>query len=261
MTKMPYVELNDSRIFYEYLKKKDIPLVFIHGWAGDHTKWSKQLDFFSNKFSTLIYDLEGHGYSSSAKGYSIKHYSESLFHLLEKLTISKIVLIGHSMGGMIAQQFAIDFPNLIDKLVLISTSSKIITSFRKRLAVLLMRFLLRISFNKSLKILVSYTQNPNRTPEELEKLIDHVKKISRKVVQKTFREMTIYNASQKLITFDKPSLIIVGRYDPIISLQMVQNLQKNLPRGLLTIIESGYHEIMLENADEVNQLILDFIEE
>lgn len=257
---MPYTEFEKTRIYYQFYKKEGIPLVFIHGWAGNHTKWVNQIEFFSKNYPVIVYDLEGHGKSESAIDYSIRHYSATLHNLLNYLKLDQIYLIGHSLGGIIAQQYAIDYQERIQKLILISTSMKIITSFRKKLAILLMRLLLRVSFKKYFKILFSYTQDPEKSPDKLALLADSVCSISRKVIRNTFAEMTSFNSTDKFSSFDKPTLIILGEKDPIITSQMAQTLTQNIPNSNLKIIPSGYHEIMLENSDLVNEAILNFIE-
>ncbi len=257
---MPYAKLRTSRIYYEFYHNEGIPLVFIHGWAGDHSKWKKQVDFFSMRYPVIVFDLAGHGQSDPTEEYSINNHSKILHELLEYLGISQIYLVGHSMGGMVAQQFAIDFPENICKLILLSTTLKIINSFKDKLAVLLMRFLLRISFRRYCKILFTYTQPPNISPGELAMKMKEVYSMHPKIVRKTFAEMTSYNSSNKLSSFNKPTLLIVGEKDRIITPEMTKTLQKTIPQSELLVIQGGYHEIMLENSDEVNEAILKFIE-
>ncbi len=261
MIKMPYAELGKSHIFYQFYKSEGIPLVFIHGWAGDSTKWESQIKFFLGKYPVIVYDLEGHGKSVKITNYSIKHHSQILHALLDFLGLKQVHLVGHSMGGMIAQQYAIDHPDRLQKLILISTTTKIITSFKKRLTTLLMRLLLRVSFRKFFKILFSYTQAPEISSEKLDALLERANEIPPKVIRKTFKEMTSYNSSKKLSTFNKPTLIMVGEKDPIISSQMVQTLHQIMPNSTLKIIQNGYHEIIIENSNLVNRTIQNFIEE
>ncbi len=257
---MPYLQIDESRVFYEFIKREGIPLVFIHGWAGDHSKWEKQIEFFSNHYPVIVYDLAGHGKSGPAKDYSIKHHSIMLHNFLQQLKVTHIYLVGHSMGGMVAQQFAVDFSDYIQKLVLISTTSKIITSLRKRLAVLFMRFLLRISFNNFFRKLLSYTQTPEKSPEELTAMINYASSIPPHIIRKTFAKMTSFNSSKNISPVENPTLIIVGDKDPIISELMVRDLQKKVPNSSLKIISNGYHELMVDNPDEINRSILEFIE-
>jgi len=257
---MPYLQIGETHLFYQFYKREGIPLVFIHGWVGDHSKWENQVNFFSNHYPVIVYDLEGHGKSDPAEDYSIKHHSITLHNFLQKLEVTKIYLVGHSMGGMVAQQFAVDFSDYIQKLVLISTSSKIITSLRKRLAVLFMRFLLRISFKNFFRKLLSYTQSPQKSPEELTAMINCASSIQPHIIRKTFAKMTSFNSSKNISQFENPTLILVGAKDPIISELMVRDLQKKVPNSSLKTITVGYHELMVDNADEINRYILEFIE-
>lgn len=259
MTKMPYLQIGESKLFYQFHEKKGVPLVFIHGWAGDLSKWDPQVKFFSNQYPVIVYDLMGHGNSDTVEDCSIRHHSIVLHDFLQQLGVEQIYLIGHSMGGMVAQQFIIDFPEYVQKLVLISTCSKIITSLRKRLAVLFMRVFLRISFKRFFRQLLLYTQSPDRSPEELTMMINRASSTSHYIIRKSFAEMTSFKSSQQISQFKRPTLILVGKNDPIISELMARDLKNLLPNSRLEIFKNGYHELMVEAAEEINRAILKFI--
>ena len=103
-----------SGTFYSYIKKdQEIPIVFVHGVGLTHEIWKPQLDFF-NDYSTLAYDILGHGKSSLDKEIiSFDDFSDQLIDLINHLNIKKIHLVGFSIGSLIARNFAINHSCLL----------------------------------------------------------------------------------------------------------------------------------------------------
>ena len=104
---------------YLFNKKDSVPLVFIHGVGLDHQMWNYQVNYF-NEYSTLTYDLLGHGKTPWSKDkLTLKDFSNQLLELLDHLKIEKINLIGFSLGSLIALDFSSQFQKKIEKLILI----------------------------------------------------------------------------------------------------------------------------------------------
>ena len=82
-------------------------LIFIHGWAGDHTHWEHQVNHFSQNYRVIAIDLGGHGESgTSREQWSMKNYGEDIKSIVEELSLENVILIGHSMGGAAAVEAA-----------------------------------------------------------------------------------------------------------------------------------------------------------
>lgn len=107
-----------------YVRRGDgPPIVFIHGMAMSATEWEPQIEALSNEFTTIAYDVRGHGHSggSDRKSYNMSLYAEDLDALLSELNIENPVLCGLSMGGCIAQAYAATYPGKIAGLVVSDT--------------------------------------------------------------------------------------------------------------------------------------------
>ena len=114
----------NNQTYYNYIDKKTIPIVFIHGVGLDHKMWSPQINYFKN-FSTITYDLLGHGRTPFKKEeIKINDYVEQLLAIIEFLKLEKINLVGFSIGSLIALNFASDFQNKLNSLTLIATTYK-----------------------------------------------------------------------------------------------------------------------------------------
>lgn len=105
-----YVKSFDGTKIWYKITRKDKPfLIFIHGWANDWTTWKKEIDFFEGKnYSTITLDLRGHGQSDKPEEkerYEIECFAKDIHEIVKKENIDNFVLIGHSMGGMIALKY------------------------------------------------------------------------------------------------------------------------------------------------------------
>ena len=110
--------------YYFFNKKNSIPIVFIHGVGLDHQMWDYQINYF-NEYSTLTYDLLGHGKTPYNKDkLSLRDFSDQLLKILDYLKIEKINLIGFSLGSLIALDFSSHFQKKVEKLILIGTTYK-----------------------------------------------------------------------------------------------------------------------------------------
>jgi pimeloyl-ACP methyl ester carboxylesterase len=106
-----------------YLREgKGFPLVLLHGYLGGAALWELQLAAFSGKFDVIVPELSGYGGNSEQPSLdSIEGYALQILKFLDDLNVNKFHLVGHSMGGMIAQQMAIIAPDRIDRLVCYGT--------------------------------------------------------------------------------------------------------------------------------------------
>jgi len=107
---MPKITVKDIEINYEE-EGTGPPVILVHGLSDDLTLWMPLTPELSRCYRTIAIDVRGHGHTSKPDmSYSIKLFSEDLSGLVEKLKISQAHMTGFSMGGSIAQQFALNHP-------------------------------------------------------------------------------------------------------------------------------------------------------
>jgi len=98
------------------------PLVFLHGWASDHTIFTPQLAHFSQTHRTLAVDLRGHGQSDKPEqNYTMAGFADDVAWLCSRLVVVKPVIVGHGMGGNIALELAARYPDVATAIVLLDT--------------------------------------------------------------------------------------------------------------------------------------------
>src|SRR5690242_8503079 len=133
---MAWAELSDVRCYYETLGEGD-PLLLIPGLGGHCRVWDPIAPAFANDFSVILVDNRGIGRSvARRKPRSLADYSADLAELLDRLQLDRVHVLGLSLGGIIAQRFAIDHPSRVDRLVLVSCADRF-TAYLHRITALL----------------------------------------------------------------------------------------------------------------------------
>jgi 3-oxoadipate enol-lactonase len=113
-----YADVNGASLYYETIGAGP-GLVFIHGMGADMRVWDAQADFFARRCQGVRYDVRGFGRSTlPAEGQPYAHPAD-LLALLHSLGLSSAILVGHSMGGAIALDFALSYPEAAQALVLV----------------------------------------------------------------------------------------------------------------------------------------------
>lgn len=114
-----FLDYNYGKIYYEVTGSGD-SIIFIHGFTLDHSMWDEQVKYFSKNYQVITVDMRGFGSSSlPTNKYS---YSNDLKALLDYLKVSKAHIVGLSLGGEESLNFALDYPECVISLTLISSS-------------------------------------------------------------------------------------------------------------------------------------------
>ena len=121
---MPMLKLKDSEIYYE-VHGDGAPLLFCSVTGLDHQAWKfHQVAEFSRDHKVILFDYRGTGKSSKAvQKYSIKMFTDDAAALLDHLDVEQAIVCGHSMGGVVAQLLALDYPGKVKKLILASSGT------------------------------------------------------------------------------------------------------------------------------------------
>ncbi|MCI0575581.1 MAG: alpha/beta fold hydrolase, partial [Chloroflexi bacterium] len=117
---MDFAEVNGTRLYYE-VAGAGPPLVLIHGYTLDTRMWDDQFEAFAQHYQVIRYDLRGFGRSAMPTGESYTHH-EDLKALLDHLGLARAHILGLSLGGGIAVNFALAYPEATQSLILVDTS-------------------------------------------------------------------------------------------------------------------------------------------
>ena len=111
-----YLEVNGAQLYYEVAGQGDT-IVLIHGFAADTRTWDDQFQEFSKHYRVIRYDLRGYGRSSKTEVGKPYSHSRDLKGLLDHLCIRKACVIGLSMGGSVAINFTLEYPDYVSSLI------------------------------------------------------------------------------------------------------------------------------------------------
>jgi pimeloyl-ACP methyl ester carboxylesterase len=123
---MPHAHVNGIRIHYKE-RGQGFPIVLVHGYAGNLRNWVLQIPALTQTHRTVSLDLRGHGLTdrpSRPEDYSLERLAEDVYGLLQTVGIRECYLCGHSMGGMVAQEFVLAHPEMVRALILVDTTAQ-----------------------------------------------------------------------------------------------------------------------------------------
>ena len=252
----------NNQTYYNYIDKKTIPIVFIHGVGLDHKMWSRQIDYFK-KFSTITYDLLGHGRTPfKKKEIKMKDYVDQLLSLTELLGVNKFHLVGFSLGSLIALNFAADFQKKLNSLTLIATTYKRTENQRKEV-------IDRVNLAKLNKPISQLALKRWFTDMYLEKNPKVYKEFIKILTKDTEEQQNFIKAYELFANYEDNleniknikanTLIITGSDDPGSTPDMSKNLNKDIQNSTYVEIKNGKHLCTIEYADEVNNAIMKHI--
>ncbi|MQG20819.1 MAG: alpha/beta fold hydrolase [SAR202 cluster bacterium] len=266
---MPYVTSNDVRIYYE-TTGVGAPIIFCHEFAGGYESWEPQVEYFSSRYQVVTWNVRGYPPSDvpeSVDSYSQDASIEDLRAVMEALNISAAHLVGFSMGGNIALNFALKYPDRVTSLVIAGTGSGSIDpdGFRQRLedfAAALER--------DGMAGMEDYTRGPQRVqymlkdPGGWQRFADAFSRHSAVGAAFTFRGVLarrppIGDLLPRLEQLEAPALILTGdEDDPCIEPALL--MKQHIPRAGLAVFPRTGHTINLEESDLFNRSIQDFLD-
>ena len=100
------------------------PLIIIHGLFGMSDNWSSLAKLYADYFEVHLIDQRNHGHSPHANEFSYLHLSNDLHQYITDNQLNDVIIIGHSLGGKTAMHFAVSFPELIHKLIIVDISPR-----------------------------------------------------------------------------------------------------------------------------------------
>ena len=239
---------------------KGFPLILIHGFLGSSKMWEPQINFFKNYFRVITPDLPGFGKSNKAKSHNnIQSIANLLMDCLEKKKIDKFHLLGHSMGGMVAQEMVKEYGNKIVKLIFYGTGPRgempgrfeSVDQSRKNLK------------KKGLEITAKNIAKTWFVRKENAKYFDICieagKQTSIKVVDDALIAFKNWNGVDALKNIKNETLILWGNQDKSYNLQQIKILEKRIKKSKLVIFKNCAHNVHLEQPDKFNIITKNFL--
>lgn len=258
---MSKIELDDIKLNYK-VEGTGYPLVFIHGLADKIEYWMPLTNNLKKDYKTICFDLRGHGKTDLGNEIpDIDLYAKDLFDLLNYLKIEKATLIGLSLGGSIAMNFAIKYPELCSKLVIMNSFSELNPET------------IQIFDNLEKKLDLGYEEFcheilPHSIPQEVYEENKDIIEATIKADAKTVNIQGLINAmnacrnvsiTNKLDKINVPTLVITGEDDDFTSPSIQQKITENIKDCKQVFIKNSKHNLLIEqNINTLLKIIKNF---
>ena len=229
-----------ARIYYEVTGNGE-PLILIHGLCASRRWWRKNVQVLARHFRVYTVDLIGFGKSKTTQGFVLNAAAAALHEWMVEMKIAHARVIGHSMGGRIAAELAVDFPHCVEQLVLVDAP---LFPFDHSLLHQGWGMLhaLRYTPLDLLRVVIADTLQVGVWP-----------------TIKIGLEIMRSDLTHKLAQLQLPTLIIWGDQDTIVPWRLGEALAERLtPHRFVTMRGVG-HTPMWERPEEFNQITLDFL--
>jgi non-heme chloroperoxidase len=269
---MPVITANGIDQYFE-IHGEGEPLVLLHGGFVDLHMWDPQVDTFAERYRVIRYDLRGHGKTGPSKTskYSIELFADDLNALLDALGVTKAVICGLSLGGMVAQSFAIKYKSRVSALVLADTA----VSVKLTLTDKLQRYVLFPKWLMSLTIRLLGIEPFVRFSFWLARVTRSENWIGRDeatrayITEKMLRMdeaeyLKIYGAIYEFELLDLErievsTLVLNGEFESRSVFRHTEEIQKRVEGSEMNIVPKAGHTSNMENAPVFNALVEEFL--
>jgi pimeloyl-ACP methyl ester carboxylesterase len=252
--------VNGGNLQYEILGEGP-PLVLIHGGNMDLRMWDDQFELYARDFRVIRYDVRGYGRSSSK---NVPHDGyEDLRALLRHLEIPSAHLVGLSLGGRIAVDFALEHPEMVDSLVLVGPGLSG-WRFSREKGSFIFAILEAAQAGDGERAAELWLESPYMTPAmEIPELRARLRELAldnSRIWTEGWKERELAPpAVERLSEIGKPTLLIIGSRDVPDIQQIVGALAESIPGSRKVTIEGSGHLPNMERPEEFNEAVLDFL--
>lgn len=249
---MPFVETRNVRIFYTVGGQRGKDLILIHGAGGNHLHWPAALRRLPGARVYAI-DLPGHGRSDGPGRTAIEDYADDVVGFMDGVGLGQAILVGHSMGGAIAQTVALRYPERVAGLVLIGTGARL------RVSPLLLEGILQ-NFQGVLDLMDEWAWGPGTPPELVERGRRMMARVAPQVLWGDFAACDRFDVRDQVGEIRAPTLAITGSEDRMTPPKFGLWLQEHIPNAHFVQIDGAGHMVMLEKPEQVAALVRKWLE-
>jgi pimeloyl-ACP methyl ester carboxylesterase len=258
------VHVGDIDIAYKIFGKGDPILLLINGYSQAMDNWDQiLLERLAFNHTVIIFDNRGIGNTTSGeKGFSMVQFANDTASLLDVLQIKQIDVLGYSMGGMIAQELALNYPDRVEKLIIYAStcggkefiiSQDVINRLSNGTGSAMDRI-------ERLVHLFYPEEWRNENPNYLKDLPKTTETISNKTLdQQTEAIFNWTGVCTKLKNITQPTLVIVGTDDVIVSPINSLLITERIPGAWLVQIKGGGHGLMYQYPEHFNKVFQTFL--
>jgi pimeloyl-ACP methyl ester carboxylesterase len=258
---MPKIKVNNINMYYEITGEGE-PLVFIHGLGSSTRDWEEQIPVFSKDYKCITLDLRGHGNTDKPKEqYKIPQFAADVAELLKSLNVSKACVVGLSMGGATGFHLAIEYPELVKKLVVTNMSAAVpYKSFAdKKMFFTRLLIVKLLGMKKMGKVIAAkiFVKQDEHNDQCRRKMADRWAENNPRAYLSSLRALKNWTVMDQLHKIQCPTLIVHSDedYSPLVHKQYYTSL---IPKGELIIVKDARHVLPMEKPEEYNNILAEY---
>jgi 3-oxoadipate enol-lactonase len=263
------VKINGLNMYYEVVGEGP-PVVLIAGLASDHLEWALfHVPVLVNAgYRCVLFDNRDAGLTGDSliDSYSIQQFADDTAELLKQLNVGAAHIVGESMGGMIAQELAIHYPELVRSLSLLCTTgrSEPYLDALRRSWIHIRRNLTEVDAFQSIGLWLfskQFYENPALEQAWLEEVRSNPHPQSVSGFERQWKAIMTHNALDRLHRIPAPTHIVAGDEDIIFPLRQSKQMADNIAGSRLTIFPGLAHVAAFERPDKFNPVAIDFFKQ
>ena len=241
-----------------------VPLVFLHGIGGDAACWQPQLEAFSDGYRAIAWNMPGYGGSAPLPEMTFAGLAEALLRLLDRLDIEGAHLVGHSMGGMVAQEFAATRPDRLRSLALVATSAAFGRADGDWQREFLATRLGPLDQGRSMVDLapgiVTGLVGKAPDPVGVAQAIRSMAAVPEATYRTALRCLLSFDRRDALGRIDVPTLLLAGERDQTAPPAVMERMAARIPQARFLVFPRAGHLANLEQPALFNQALRDFLD-
>ena len=249
---MALFERDGVKLFYEDTGQGDPPFVFIHGWTCDHTYFAPQAEHFSPRHRVVSVDLRGHGQSDAPEqDYAMSVFADDVAALVTDLGLTKPIVAGHSMGGVVALEMAARHPDLVGGVVMLDSPVLLPDALRPTLLGLIDGLKSPGYKDVQRSFVEGMLFSPTDDPTVKGRVLDEMGRAPQHVMASCFDGMAAWDAEAAAKACKVPALY-VGAENVIADVARFKELCPQLMVGQ-TVGAGHFHQLLV--PDQVNAMV------
>lgn len=249
---MPLVKSAQQQIHYIREGKRGLAVVFVHGSGSNHTIWEPQVHGLAPIAQPIAIDLPGHGQSDPPGRTSVEEYADVVLRVVNALQFDRAVVVGHSLGGAIAQMLALSHPDRVAGLGLVGTGARL------RVLPAILDGLVN-DIQKTAPFIVENAYAPNMSEDMRARAMEELRACDPTVTHGDYSACNAFDVMARLGEIRAPTVVICGKQDRMTPPKYSEFLVSKIPNARLVLVHGAGHSVMIEQPEATTRALYDFV--
>lgn len=252
---MPEVSVDGRRISYlsgpDAVDASKLAIIMIHGSGGDGKDWSYQVEGLSGPFGVIAIDLPGHGGSEPPAETSVEAYAKRVEGFVRALGLSKVFLIGCSLGSAITQWLGLEKPEWLAGLGIVGGGArlKVLPAFLEGLAK---------GSENSLESFAGFAVSEGASEQVKGNVLEKLRSAPPGTLVGDLTACNEFDVLDRISAIDLPTCIVVGENDRLTPVKYSKFISDRVKGSQMSVVPNAGHLVMIEQPDEFNRIVAKF---